>query len=71
MAPNSGTSSPQRDAPSPAPSSTISSLFSKAMSFGGATPTGTPKNIVPSSVGSRSGYRQSSLFDRTGSVLGR
>ena len=71
MAPNSGTSSPQRDAPSPAPSSTISSLFSKALSFGGATPTGTPKNIVPSSVGSRSGYRQSSLFDRTGSVLGR
>ena len=71
MAPNSGTSSPQRDATSPAPSSTISSLFSKAMSFGGVTPTGTPKNIVPSSVGSRSGYRQSSLFERTGSALGR
>lgn len=71
MAPNSGASSPQRDAPSPAPSSTISSLFSKAMSFGGGTPTGTPKNIVPSSVGGRPGYRQSSLFERTGSVLGR
>ena len=71
MAPNSGTSSPQREALSPAPSSTISSLFSKAMSFGGATPTGTPKNLLPSSVGSRTGQRQSSLFDRTGSVLGR
>ena len=71
MAPNSGTSSPQRDAPSPAPSSTISSLFSRAMSFGAGTPTGTPKTIVPSSTGGRPFYRQSSLFDKQGAVLGR
>ena len=71
MAPNSGTSSPHRDAPSPAPSSTISSLFSRAMSFGTTTPTGTPKGVMPPSVGSRAGYRQSSLIERTSSALSR
>ena len=71
MAPNSGASTPQREVPSPAPSSTISSLFSKAMSFGAVTPTGTPTNVPTSSVGNRAGYRQSSLFERSGSLLGR
>ena len=71
MAPYSGNSTPQREVPSPAPSSTISSLFSKAMSFGAETPTGTPTNVPTSLSGNRAGFLQSSLLERPSSALGR